>query len=159
MITSGNIAAICDSTSSGMSSTITASAGAASISSARRFPTRGCTMPFSVARFSSSLKATAASAGRFSAPSGSRISFPNASTSAASPSVPGCTTSREMTSPSTTIPPSSPNVEDTVDLPAPMPPVNPIRSTGPVCQDAETTNAPARSEPGRSYRAWLGVLN
>ena len=38
-------------------------------------------MPFRVARFSSSLKAIAASAGRFSAPSGSRMSSPNASTS------------------------------------------------------------------------------
>ena len=60
-------------------------------------------MPLSVLRFSSSLNAIAASAGRLSAPSGSRISSPNASTSFASPSVPGSTTSRAMTSPSTTI--------------------------------------------------------
>ncbi len=73
-------------------------------------------------------KALAANAGRSSAPSGSRMSSPNASTSAASPSVPGSTTSREMTSPSTMIPPHSENVADTADLPAPMPPVSPMRS-------------------------------
>ena len=59
---------------------------------------------------------------------------PNASTSFANPSVPGSTTSRAMTSPSTTIAPRSLNVADTVDLPAPIPPVNPIRNTAPVCQ-------------------------
>lgn len=86
-------------------------------------------MPFRVVRFWSSLNAMAASAGRFSAPSGRRISSPNASTRLFSPGVPGSTTSRAMTSPSTTTPPSSLNVADTVDLPAPIPPVNPIRST------------------------------
>ena len=46
----------------------------------------------------------------------------------ASPSVPGSTTSRAMTSPSTMMPPHSSNMADTVDLPAPIPPVRPIRS-------------------------------
>ena len=132
--TSGNIGAIWDSTSSGMSSTMTASACAASISSERRCATSGCTMPLRVARFSSSLNAMAASAGRFSAPSSDRMPSPNASTRRVSPSVPGSTTSRAITSPSTTMPPSSLNVADTVDLPAPIPPVNPMRSTGSVCQ-------------------------
>ena len=136
--TSGNIGAIWDSTSNGMSSTITgflSASRARSMSSERRCATSGCTMPFSMARFSSSLKAIAASAGRFSAPSGSRMPSPNASTRFANPSVPGSTTSRAITSPSTTIAPSSLNVADTVDLPAPIPPVNPIRNTAQVCQE------------------------
>ena len=56
--TNGNIGAICDSTSSGMSSMITASGRRRrSISSERRCATSGCTMPFRVLRFSSSLNA------------------------------------------------------------------------------------------------------
>src|SRR5271165_5516110 len=85
-------------------------------------------MLLSVARVSSLVNALAANAGRFNAPSGSRMSSPNASTSAASPSVPGSTTSRAITSPSTTTPPHCENVVETADLPAPMPPVSPIRS-------------------------------
>ena len=89
------------------------------------------------------LKAIAASAGRFSAPSGQQdVLAERVDQSLASPSVPGSTTSRAMTSPSTMIPPSSLNVEDTVDFPAPIPPDRPMRSTAPVCQDAKTTNAP-----------------
>ena len=75
--------------------------------SARRLPTSGWTIPLSVLRASSSLKALAARAGRSNAPSADRMSSPNASTSVASPSVPGSTTSRAITSPSTTIPPQS----------------------------------------------------
>src|SRR5271166_197506 len=85
-------------------------------------------MLLSVARVSALVNALAANAGRFNAPSGSRMSSPNASTSAASPSVPGSTTSRAITSPSTTTPPHCENVVETADLPAPMPPVSPIRS-------------------------------
>ena len=39
----------------------------------------------------------------------------------------GATTSREMTSPSTTTPPHSAKALETVDFPAPMPPVRPMR--------------------------------
>ena len=126
--TSGNIGAIPVSTSSGMSSTTTASSDTAAMISSRRRPTSGCTMPFSLARCSSSTNALAARAGRFSVPSGSRMSSPNSSTSAASPSVPGSTTSLAITSPSTMMPPHSLNAADTVDLPAPIPPVRPMRS-------------------------------
>jgi hypothetical protein len=85
-------------------------------------------MLFSFWRAASSVNALAARAGRSSDPSGSRMSSPNASTSDASPSVPGRTTSREMTSPSTMIPPHFAKVLDSADFPAPMPPVNPMRS-------------------------------
>ncbi|CNM42683.1 Uncharacterised protein [Mycobacterium tuberculosis] len=44
--------------------------------------------------------------------------------------MPGSTTSREMTSPSTMIPPHCAKVADSTDLPAPMPPVSPMRSIG-----------------------------
>ena len=152
--TNGNIGAIPDSTRSGMSSTITgffSACTALAINSDRRSATRGCTMPFSVWRFSSSLKAIVANAGRLSEPSSDRIRSPKASTSLASPSVPGSTTSREITSPSTTIPPSSLNVEDTVDFPAPIPPDRPMRNTAPVCQDAAEPNTPG-STPDSRFR-------
>src|SRR5271170_4712981 len=113
-------------------------------------------MPFSVWRFSSSLKAIVANAGRLSEPSSDRIRSPNASTSLASPSVPGSTTSREITSPSTTTPPSSLNVEDTVDFPAPIPPDRPMRNTAPVCQDTAEPNTPADAAQKRTPRL-IGV--
>ena len=126
--TSGNSGAIPDSTSNGMSSTTTASSATDAMISERRRPTSGCTIPLSFLRASSSRKALAANAGRSSDPSGRRMSPPNASTSAARPSVPGSTTSRAMTSPSTMTAPHFAKVAETADLPAPMPPVSPMRS-------------------------------
>ena len=111
-----------------MSSTTTESSGTDAMISARRLPTSGCTIELSTWRASSSRNALAANAGRSKDPSGCRMSSPNAATSEASPSVPGWTTSREMTSPSTMTPPHCAKVADSADFPAPMPPVNPMRS-------------------------------
>jgi hypothetical protein len=67
--------------------------------------------------------------GRSSRPSPSRISGPNASTTAARPGVPGSTTSRAIASASTSTAPSSARRVATRDFPEAMPPVNPIFST------------------------------
>src|SRR5262249_54375840 len=74
---------------------------------------------------SGSRKAAAASAGRSSAPSASRIWPPKRSTRAARVGCPGSTTKRATSSASTTTAPCDRSRSATVDLPDPIPPVSP----------------------------------
>ena len=107
-------------------------------------------MPLSVLRFSSSLNAMAANAGRFSAPSGSRMSLAERvdqlgqSLGARLDDLAGDDVAVDDDAAAFA------NVADTVDLPAPIPPVNPIAACT-VCQRPDAQR-PGSSEPGRSRR-------
>ena len=133
-----------DSTSSGTSCTTIPSGGAAATWRRNSSPIAGCVIASSCLRVSSVTNARAASAARSSAPSGRRISGPNASTSAASAGVPGSTTSRAIASASTMTAPRSTSIRATVDLPDPIPPVSPTMSTGRVYEPAPRTGRALR---------------
>src|SRR3954453_855631 len=127
--TASNRSACPDSTSSGMSWTTSAPAGAADSISAARARISGCRIPSRRRRACSSPKTTAPSRARSSRPSSVSTSSPNSATTAASPGVPGSTTSRATASASMTTAPSSRRRRDTSLLPDPMPPVRPTVST------------------------------
>ena len=107
----------------GMSLTTTAPLGAAARSSAKRARIAGWVIASNRRRADGSANTIDASAPRSRDPSDRRTPVPNSSTTAASPSVPGATTSRASRSESTTTAPRAASRPDTVDLPAPMPPV------------------------------------
>src|SRR5690625_4899153 len=113
----------------GTSWTTMASAGISASRRAVSARTSGWTMPLRRCRASSSEKTMAPSFSRSRAPSSSMMSGPKAAVTAANPSVPSATTSRAMRSASMTRAPSLANSAATLDFPAPIPPVRPMRNT------------------------------
>ena len=88
----------------------------------------GCVIASRSSLDSSSANATLANAPRASRPSASRMPSPNRSTSFWSAGCPGSTTARATWSASTMTAPRAASSSETVDLPAPIPPVSPTRS-------------------------------
>src|SRR4051794_40227056 len=128
-----------------MSCTTTASGSAAASISAARARINGCRMPSRRRRVSWSANTIAPSAGRSRVPSSVRTVSPNSCTTAASPGVPGSTTSRASWSASTITAPSSVRITATVLLPEATPPVSPTRIRA-VCQPR--WSGPAARAPG-----------
>jgi hypothetical protein len=93
--------------------------------------TRGCTIALSRPRAASSPKTSLGQRRAVEPAVASSTCSPNSATTAASPSVPGSTTSRASASASITSAPSSANRAAAVDLPDPIPPVNPICTARP----------------------------
>src|SRR5512132_235219 len=88
----------------------------------------GCVIASRSSLDSSSANATLANEPRASRPSASRMPSPNRSTSFCSAGCPGSTTARATWSASTITAPRPASSSETVDLPAPIPPVSPTRS-------------------------------
>src|SRR5690606_34974984 len=104
-------------------------------------------MELGAASFSWSAKTIEPSRARSRLPSSARTSSPKVSTTAASPGVPGATTSRAMRSASISTAPRSTSSRDTSLLPAPMPPVRPT--------DSMTVPPPLTAPPVRGLGADL----
>src|SRR5690606_7248417 len=129
-----------------MSCTTIASSGARAIRCAVSSAIRGWVIAFKSARAASSPKTLRASSGRFSAPCSSSTSGPNRSTISARPGVPGATTSLASWSASMRPAPCSCSRRATVDLPEPMPPLNPTRSTRSSCPVPTPAQPPRRTK-------------
>src|SRR4051812_2112480 len=114
-------------------------------------PTSGCTIALSSARFASSPKTIAASAGRSSRPSGPTIESPNFATTASKPGVPGSTTSRAIASASMITAPCSASSLATVLLPEPTPPVSPTLTP------ATVAARHVRPASGQLWREWPSI--
>ena len=117
------------STSSGMSKTETAPEGVAARSSVTRAVIAGVVIASRARNASGSAKTIAARAARSNVPSARTTASPKRSRTRVRAALPGSTTSRATASASTTWAPSRCSCADTLDLPEPMPPVTPTRST------------------------------